>query len=744
MRVGVVNNYRAQSISFGNLTKEEKAEFIKTKQEALDVIGKPNKSVFIYSSACLPQAAENNTGTGTLLTKQGDEFLDVVKTFTTANVIQDLPSGELLPKPARGFYSAYEASADGLSTHLIEPEVLMDESFGKIITPEELKTVVDANNGETKNVLANFENVVEPDSPFENMLKKAYERFKTGEGEKLDALRKEFSDYSAKNSDWLEGHGIFDVLSKKYNTQEFDKWENEVDKRLYDVDYSEELRTARKNEILKESAEDIDFYKFKKFMADKCLDMAREKAHEKGLKFGGDIAYQFSLSDIFTNPKAFSYDVYMGPLSMKIPALNFYQITDPNSPAAKMLAQKVRHAANRYDTLRVDMGWGYVTPLLGNSDGSYKEKKEMGSAVLDFIENTVKEVKGENYNRDNIFYEVEASGDDFRAFNDDNSIIQPLKDRVKIYSSDYMSEGWGSSRAYSDRFHLSPDEYMYGASTQDTTPLRELASSEVYAARKADQVKVLSDILKINPESLQNGDEFIRAKNAEPLLAKNQFMFFTEFFGNLRKFSNPTDNGAENYRTKIPANPEQAYYDAVKEGKAYNLMDGLEKVFKAKGFDEKYPVLFEKIVEFKNKLYDIKPEAKPVEAKPVDVVPEEVKPEVKPEVAPEVKPEVAPEVKPEVQPNVASEVESSVEPAFEGNKGAAQSAEAVAQEVKSGAEAVAETVSSSASSESKPATEAITKTAKKARFTKPLLITAGVLVVLYAAYEKFIKKHKAA
>ena len=695
MRVGVVNNYRTSAINFGNLTKEEKEAFVKTKQEALDIIGQPNKSVFIYSSACLPQAADANTGTGTLLTKQGDELLDVVKTFTTANVIQDLPSGELLPKPARNFYSAYEASADGLSTHLIEPEVLMDESFGKIITPEELKTVVDANNGEFRNVLANFENVVEPDSPFENMLKKAYERFTTGEGEKLDALRKEFAEYNTKNADWLEPHGIFDVLSKKYNTQESDKWGEEVDKRLYDPDYSEELRTARKNEILKDSAADIDFYKFKKFMADKCLGMAREKAHEKGFKFGGDVAYQFSLSDIFSNPKAFSYDVYMGPPNMKIPALNFYQISDPNSPAAKMLAQKIRHAANRYDTLRIDMGWGYVTPMLSNSSGSYNEKKEMGSQLLDFIENTVKEVKGDNFSKDDIFYEVEAAAEDFRAFNEDGSLVEPLKDRVKIYSSDYMNEGWGSSKAYAERFHLKPEEYIYGASTQDTTPLRELASSEAYAARKADQVKTLADILKVDASTLQSGDEFVRAKNAEPLLAKNHFMFFTEFFGNLRKFSNPTDNGADNYRSKIPANPEQAYYDAVKEGKAYNLMDGLERVFRAKGLDEKHPELFARIVDFKNKLYDIKPEVK----------------------------------------------SESPAPAVENSNGAQTSSGAgVSPETKS----AGETIETAAATESKSAGESVTQAAKKTRFAKPLLITAGVLVVLFAVYKKFIQKPKAA
>lgn len=709
MRVGVVNNFRAQNIAFGNLTKDEKEAFVKTKNEALNVIGSPKNSVFIYSSACLPQSAEGNTGTGTLISKQGDELLDVIKTFTTANVVQDLPSGELLPKPPKNFYCAYEASSDALSTHLIEPEALMDERFGKIIAPEDLKAVVDANNGEMKDVLANFENVVEPDSPFENMLKKAHERFLTGEGEKLETLRKEFVDYNTKNADWLESHSIYDVLSKKYNNQVFEDWPEELDKRLFDTSFPEDQRIARKNEILKESASDIEFYKFKNFMADKCLDMAREKAHEKGFKFGGDVAYQFSLSDIYGNPKAFSYDVYMGPPDMKIPALNFYEIGDPNSAAAKMLAQKVKHAAQRYDTLRFDVGWGYVTPMLENSSKTYSEKKEMGSQVLDFIENTIKEVKGDNFNKNDIFYEVEAAVEDFRAFNDDGSIIAPLKDRVKIYSSDYMNDGWGSYKAYTEKFNLNPSEILYGAVNQDTTPLAELASNSAYAARKADQVKALSDILKIDSTVLQSGDEFIRAKNAEPLLAKNTFMFFTQFFGTMRKFNAHNDNGAENFAVKMPVNPEQAYYDAVKEGKAYNLMDGLEKVFKMKGFDQQHPELFAEIVKFKNKLYGITPEIKsePVEPSFQGVLNTE---------------------------HVANAVESSVADPGDVNINKIES-----QRIQEGAEVISDVSPSS----SKPATETVGRSVKKNRYMKPALIIAGILVAGYSAY-KLIKYRKTA
>lgn len=58
MRINCASNYRFQNISFGNLSKQEKVEFVNTKQAVLDIMGQPDKSVFVYSSACLPQSPE--------------------------------------------------------------------------------------------------------------------------------------------------------------------------------------------------------------------------------------------------------------------------------------------------------------------------------------------------------------------------------------------------------------------------------------------------------------------------------------------------------------------------------------------------------------------------------------------------------------------------------------------------------------------------------------------------------------
>lgn len=709
MRVGVIQNYNAgRNVAFGNLTKEEKEGFLQTKKAALDIIGHPDRSVFIYSSACLPQSADTNTGTGTLISKQGQELMDVVKTYTTANIMQDLPSGELIPNPVNNFYCAYEGSGMSLSPHLIEPELLMDESMGKLINADDLKYVVEANDVPGKDVFATFENVVEPGSRFESMLKKAYDKFKTGEGDKIEALRKEFSEYKNANSEWLEPHAIHDALSKKYGTPMFIDWAEEVDRKLYDTDFPQDLRDARKAAVLKDHADEIDFYDFKQFLAEKSLSAARDKAHAQGIKLGGDVAYNFSLSDVFSNPKAFVYDVYMGQPEFKFPALDFYKIGDPNSPSAKILAQKIRLAAQRYDTLRLDMGWGYITPILSNKNGDYYEQKEMGSQVADFIENIIKDVKGDKFDKHDIFYEVEAGEKDFRAFTDDGKLIEPLKDRTKIYTSAYMNDGWGSTRAFNERFHFGPNEYIYGASNQDTTPLSQLAAESAYAERKSAQVKELATILHVEPSSLENADAFIRAKNAEPLLAKNNFMFFTEFFRLPNFFNLGSENGVESFRTKIPANPEQAYFDAVKEGKAYNLMDGLEQVFRAKGFDQQHPDLFAKIVEYKNKLYGTNGQtaSSPAEAS---------------------KGAAETAVSTVAEPPVINPVTTEgADEVVNGTKVAAgDAAEAAAEGAK------------------KPGAE-LTQSVKKNKYMKPALIIAGVLIAGYSAYKFLSKKPKAA
>lgn len=54
---------------------------------------------------------------------------------------------------------------------------------------------------------------------------------------------------------------------------------------------------------------------------------------------------------------------------------------------------KVQLAAKRFDMLRIDAAWNYVTPVIspkGETKIRQENKKEMGDSVLKLIENGLK------------------------------------------------------------------------------------------------------------------------------------------------------------------------------------------------------------------------------------------------------------------------------------------------------------------------------------------------------------------
>ncbi len=83
--------------------------------------------------------------------------------------------------------------------------------------------------------------------------------------------------------------------------------------------------------------------------------------------------------------------------------------------------------------------------------------------------------------------------------------------------------------------------------------------------------------------------EYAKAKWAEPMTAKNNMMFYMDVFGREERFNmhgqNTTVHPEKNFAYKIPENYKEVYHKAVQEGYGFNIMDSLEKVFKAKGLD---------------------------------------------------------------------------------------------------------------------------------------------------------------
>ena len=233
---------------------------------------------------------------------------------------------------------------------------------------------------------------------------------------------------------------------------------------------------------------------------------------------------------------------------------------------------------------------------------------------------------------ESIFERRRTGADDFRAF-DDNGLIQALRGRTKVYGSTHMHsetyDKWGYTRAFEEKLG-GKDEFILGVGNHDPQPLKQIAKGikeeisvydankqefvSIFEDHKAPAIKPLAEELKLDPKSLEDPVSFSKAKHAEPLMAKNHYSFYMNVFGREERFDmqgfNTTRHPEKNYAYKVPSNYKEAYHKSLQEGYGFNVMDGMEKVFKAKGYEKSNPELYEKIVKFRDILQEKEP-AKP-------------------------------------------------------------------------------------------------------------------------------------
>lgn len=571
MKISAINN----NVSFGRrLSPQETQEFQKVQQEAKQLAGQTGKSIFIVHDACLPQSIAKNTGVSNLSTKESLDFFKFMKPLLGFNIVEVLPPGQIANSSGSGFYCAYSGTALSLGNHQINPELLTTEEFGKLLKPEEFKQIVNANDTPDKEIIANYKNVMSPEGKQSEMLKIAHKRFL--ELEENSPLKQRYNKYIEENSIWLDFPRSFEP--------------------------------------------DKNFFKFRQFLADEHLKHGKEQLNKEGIKLCGDCLIGFSKDEIAAFPNAFKKDYYVGDRSWNLKSLDYDTLKDPNSEAAKVLKAKVQFFAKRYDMIRFDVGWAYVNPYLSNETGSHSYTQYMGDTVLKFIEDAVKEVKGEDFDLRNLIYEFEG-GDIFKP--NSGELLDEVKHRTKIYGTTHMHENnwdmWGSNDAFLKRGWDS-DYFVVGVGNHDPQPLRQIAldmpdtSMTPPYSHKADAIHPLARILKLDPKTLNNPIEFAKAKWAEPMMARHNEMFYMDVFGreerfdmqNLNLVNDPTRNLSprKNYAYKIPANYQQAYHNAVEEGFGFNIMDSLAKVFKAKDLDKSHPDLFAKILKFRDILLE--------------------------------------------------------------------------------------------------------------------------------------------
>ena len=607
MKVSAIQ--KSNKLSFcRRLTADEMNEYKSTMSSAKNLVGQSGKSILLVHDVCLPQTSDINTGVGNITNRTSGEFFDFAHNYLGINTIQILPQGEI---PKRyGNFIPYCGSAFSLGNQVIAPELLCEKKFENILSKEEFNQIVENNKIFQTDGLANCENVMTKDSFEDKILYKAFERF-----EKLDKntqLKKDFNSFIKENNEWLEPKSVYNVLKKKNNNANYTEWVSE-DKNLYLLDKN--VRNEKIAEILKENEKNTEFYKFKQFIAEEHLKLGKENINKKGMKLIGDCLVGFSKDEIWANRKAFKDGYQIG---WGLPALNFDEINDEKSEASKFLKRKVQLFAKRYDSIRFDVGWSYVTPLITNWSGDKSvQKKEMGDSVLKFIEKSVKEVKGKDFDSKDLIWEFEADSKTFALFRNENNdgkwvVTRPAKERCKVFSSTYMNEassateGYGSNDAFLRRGWNS-DEFVIGVGNHDQLPLRQIAERTLNNDEnhlKSSASYALSKIFNVKQEIIENPVEFAKYKLAEPMSAKHNFVFYMDVFGKKEVFDSHDKASTTKYSYKIGENYLDDYMKSIKEGFGFNPMDALEKMFIKNELDKKQNKLFEKIVKFKNILLE--------------------------------------------------------------------------------------------------------------------------------------------
>ena len=601
----------SDNLSFSRLLKpEETHEYKKILKKAKKKIGQTGKSILIIPDTALPQNSENNTGVGNLASKEASEFFDFMKLYLGINTVEILPHGNMM-RAKEGRFNVYSGSALSISDSRIDLRLLTTDEFSNLLDEKDVEEAVKTNNFPMKNIIINYENVLLPNGGVDKALRKAFENF-----EKLDndnKLKKEFLKYKEETKDRVFPQAIFEVLRRKHNNNYFYHWNDDVDKNLYNPDYDKQLRQKRLEEITSDenNKKIIDFYTFKQFLAEKHLEIGKNMLNKKGIKLYGDALVGFSYDEVWANPKAFTRNGCIGAASWSLPALRFDEIEDENSPASKMLQKKFEFYAKKYDGIRVDVGWSYVSAPVYYSKYNCK-RYNFGDKLLNRIENWVKDIKGKDFDKKNIIYEFEAAGRDFKTFlGMYRPIVNPvLRNRVAVYNSVHMNNNWGSYTSFTQK-GMNRNDICIGVGNHDSHPLRLIANNIPNITHngeahyyKNNQIKVLAKILKLNYKNLFNPVEFIKAKFAEPMMAKNNHVFYLDVFGREEIYGNPIPRNWLVYRPKLSETYKEDYKKALKSGYGLNIMDAIAKVFKAKGLDKKDEELYKKVKKFRDILYE--------------------------------------------------------------------------------------------------------------------------------------------
>ena len=583
------------------LTSREEEDFKKVTGEAMEALDvKDGIRMFKVFQTALPSNKNENLGIGRVNSDKAIEYLKFNALYTGSNAVKIYPVGQI-PSTLRfkNYYCPYERSASVIGEDNINFFKLTKPEYGSLLTKKDILPYTVSDNKS----YADYENELDGKRGIDlKLLQKAYNNMQKTDTKAQNRIKSEFETYKQSiKSDTIDRLAIAPFVRDK-DPDLFMGFENSPEKQ------------QRFEEYKLKYEKETDIFKFGKFLALKNLKEAKSEINKNKMELYGDCPIGFSQDEVFCFPEAF-YPKEITP-GWGFRAIKYDEIPKKGTMANRLFTEKLKWHLENFDGIRFDVGWQYMKPNLKREDNGEitNFSVEAGEDIVEYIEKTAKEIKGEDFDTKKLMYELDAGPEDFQMFDWDNSVPEVkevVKGRTAILTDVYEHSdglGWGNPNFYKK---AGLEDYIIGTSNHDSIPLKALSEgSDKYFKQhginvkdiKKGNINALSKSLKLKKKFLEDPQNFVKAKFAELFQAKNHFVFFNDVTGNKTRIDwhNPEPY---NYRYRINGDYEKEYHKALQEHKGFNLAESLRIAMKAQNIDKTNPELYEKIKYYSDILY---------------------------------------------------------------------------------------------------------------------------------------------
>ncbi|MBR5303291.1 MAG: 4-alpha-glucanotransferase [Candidatus Gastranaerophilales bacterium] len=588
------------SPTFGDaLSTKQERRYLQLQKEARRLQGHEDgiRIVKLYTPS-IPSNEKQDTGIGKPSSSEAIRMYELAQIYGGATAIKFMPMGQLTDKQGyqNGYPGAYQRSALSIGEDIIDLFQLASEKYGHILPQSEAEQFAQEHNKTSKNQnIADFKTTLgwrnQEDYPVNKPLRIAFDNFKNCEtpNPELQKLRTEFEAFKNQK----EPVDYDDIYTRLALFPYIKSWTTAKTDFFAGFDSDERIREQKMPEYnaLKEKYKDeIEFFKFKQFLAHKALSDAKNEVNKLGMDLAGDCAIAFSWAEEQVFPDAFLKDKWgrAAEIGWGIHTLNYYDlINKQNSPAHKLFRAKLAHHLTHYDSIRFDVGWAYMNPSFHFGDNQMI-KFDAGTKITDFIEKTAREIKGEDFDQRKLMYECDADGSDFNLWTNGDK-LRKVKGLAILSTEEEKNDdaniGWGSLPFFKYNIGLDDDDFIIGTNNHDKEGVLRCAKDNdksnkhvgallrTFSRRAQDGHSEGWKLFKDDDDHNEHIRKYTRGRFAEIDLAKHSFIMFTDLFGRMEKIDYHGNDPEHDYKTRLERIYEENYHRAIQDNVGYNAAD---------------------------------------------------------------------------------------------------------------------------------------------------------------------------